>query len=58
MAKRTNNKEAKPVEVAKPKAIDWDSMDEMVTIIFKGKEVLTRKENAQVLVKVKRATLK
>ena len=58
MAKRTNNKEAKPTIVEKPKAIDWDSMDEMVTIIFNGKEVLTRKENAQVLVKVKRATLK
>lgn len=56
MAKRTNNKEAKPKMVEKP--IDWDSMDEMVTIIFQGKEVLTRKENAQVLVKVKRATLK
>jgi hypothetical protein len=58
MAKRTNNKEAKPVEVVKPKAIDWDSMADMVTIIFKGKEVLTHKSNAKTLVEVKRAKLK
>ena len=56
MAKRTNNKEAKPTIVEKP--IDWDSMDEMVVVLFKGQEVLTRKENAQALVKAKRATLK
>jgi uncharacterized protein (DUF427 family) len=59
MAKRkTNNKEAKPTIVEKPKAIDWDSMDKMVTIIFNSKEVLTMKENAKVLVEAKKAKLK
>ena len=58
--KRTNNKEAKPVVTEKPKAkaIDWDSMDEMVVVIFNGKEVETRKENAKALVSAKRAKLK
>ncbi len=54
--KRTNNKEAKPEIVAKP--IDWDSMAEMVTIVFKGKEVKTLKENAKVLIEKKAAKLK
>ena len=58
MAKRTNNKEAKPIVVDKPKSIDWDSMAELVTIIFKGKEVLTHKSNAKPLVETKRAILK
>jgi hypothetical protein len=64
MAKRkTNNKEAKPElsekpKVSKPKSIDWDSMPEMVVIVFKGKDVSTLKSNAKFLVDQKRATLK
>ena len=58
MAKKTNNKEAKPKVVSKPKSIDWDSMPEMVVVVFNGKEVETRKENAKALVSAKRATLK
>ena len=59
MAKRkTNNKEAKPEIVSKPKSIDWDSMPEMVVIVFKGKDVSTLKSNAKFLVDQKRATLK
>jgi hypothetical protein len=64
MAKRkTSNKEAKPEITEKPKksapkAIDWDSMPEMVVIVFNGKEVSTLKSNAKFLVDNKRATLK
>jgi hypothetical protein len=58
--KRTSNKEEKPTEAKRPtpKAIDWDSMPEMVVVVFNGKEVETRKENAKALVSAKRATLK
>ena len=65
MAKRTNNKEAKPVVTEKPIAIDWDSLGENITIIgvsgrhlTPGKEYTISKETARILVGKKVAKLK
>jgi hypothetical protein len=62
--KKTSNKEFKPKETIKPKAIDWDSMDEMVEIIgvagslVVGKEYTVTKATAQLIVNAKTAKLK
>ena len=65
MAKRTNNKEAKPKVTEKPKAINWDEIPQEVIIIGldgkhleSGKEYKVTKEMAQILVIKKAAKLK
>lgn len=65
MAKKTNNKEAKPEIIEKPQSIDWSSLPKEVTIIglggkhiAKGKEYTIGKEEAQLLVKLGVAKLK
>jgi len=65
MAKRTNNKEAKPVMVEKPIQIDWDSLGVNVNVIgvsgrhlTVGKEYTISKETAKILVNKGVARLK
>jgi len=65
MAKRTNNKEAKPIVVEKPKTIDWDSLGKAVKVValddkhlISGDTYTVTPEIAKILIENKRAKLK
>ena len=65
MAKKTNNKEAKPIITEKPKAIDWASLPAQVTIIATGgkhlevgKEYIVGKAEAEIIINKGVAKLK
>ena len=57
MAKKTNHKEEKPIQIEKPNTIDWSSLPQSVVIIgeggkhvIKGREYTVSKETAKILI--------